>query len=318
MQPAEEDGAETRPAATVRSDYYYRHLRQQSSADILSASSRSSASNPVTGQSGGRLGHEEPLTWDPEGSEHRNVAYELVVRQHPFHARCCGAGDKDRRVIDPPPVVELIAKKDNVTVDPSKLAAMVFVVYVSLWSADGSEWVKSSPKIPGELSLMVGDMVVPPSVAYDETNRLCCFFVFPDISVRVEGHYRLKFALANLADFSFQLISQDTSSLASAISDPFKVYSAKSFPGMLPASSLSRKLMNQGLRMPIRKYRMANVDKRKRVYPKGFIFRLRDCCVTAATAINRSCSRQCYLFSKNPLLNVVSATTTTSITITAT
>ncbi|KAJ3105126.1 hypothetical protein HDU96_008681 [Phlyctochytrium bullatum] len=120
--------------------------------------------------------------------------------KQPVHARCCGAGDKDRRAIDPPPVVELQALRNGQMVDPTDLAAMVFVVYVSLWSEDGKEPIKSSPRIPRELSLMVGDLVVPPSVAQDEQGRLCCLFVF---------------------------------------------------------------LMNQGLRMPIRKYRMSNSDKNR-------------------------------------------------------
>lgn len=40
-----------------------------------------------------------------------NRAYELVVCQQPLHARMCGFGEKDRRPIDPPPIVQLIARE---------------------------------------------------------------------------------------------------------------------------------------------------------------------------------------------------------------
>lgn len=43
--------------------------------------------------------------------------YELVVCQQPLHARMCGFGEKDRRPIDPPPIVQLIVKQNDVPVD---------------------------------------------------------------------------------------------------------------------------------------------------------------------------------------------------------
>ena len=39
--------------------------------------------------------------------------YELVVCQQPLHARMCGFGEKDRRPIDPPPIVQLIVKQEG-------------------------------------------------------------------------------------------------------------------------------------------------------------------------------------------------------------
>lgn len=39
--------------------------------------------------------------------------YELVVCQQPLHARMCGFGEKDRRPIDPPPIVQLIVRQEG-------------------------------------------------------------------------------------------------------------------------------------------------------------------------------------------------------------
>jgi hypothetical protein len=39
--------------------------------------------------------------------------YELVVCQQPLHARMCGFGEKDRRPIDPPPIVQLVVRQEG-------------------------------------------------------------------------------------------------------------------------------------------------------------------------------------------------------------
>jgi hypothetical protein len=38
------------------------------------------------------------------------ILFTLAVVQDPIRARCCGFGEKDRRPIDPPPILELIAE----------------------------------------------------------------------------------------------------------------------------------------------------------------------------------------------------------------
>jgi hypothetical protein len=39
--------------------------------------------------------------------------YKLSVCQQPLHARMCGFGEKDRRPIDPPPIVQLFVDKQD-------------------------------------------------------------------------------------------------------------------------------------------------------------------------------------------------------------
>ncbi|KAG0245441.1 hypothetical protein BGW41_000068 [Actinomortierella wolfii] len=51
------------------------------------------------------------------------------------------------------------------------------------------------------------------------------FFVFPDLSVRMEGTYRLKFCL-------YEMVGREVYFCSSVISAPLTVYSAKKFPGM--------------------------------------------------------------------------------------
>ncbi|KAI1292577.1 hypothetical protein EDD11_008714 [Mortierella claussenii] len=72
------------------------------------------------------------------------------------------------------------------------------------------------------------------------------FFVFPDLSVRMEGTYRLKFCL-------YEMVGKDVHFCAYVISDPLVVYSAKKFPGMEESTLLSQYFAEQGLKIRIRK-----------------------------------------------------------------
>lgn len=73
------------------------------------------------------------------------------------------------------------------------------------------------------------------------------FFVFPDLSIRVEGRYRLKLCL-------FETIGQSVHHCKSIYSDPFHVYTAKRFPGMEESTKLSKSFAEQGLKVRVRKH----------------------------------------------------------------
>lgn len=61
-------------------------------------------------------GFDELLHFEPESSAPRPLSrlvssqyrHHLYVRQQPIAARACGTGDRDRRVLDPPPIVQLL------------------------------------------------------------------------------------------------------------------------------------------------------------------------------------------------------------------
>lgn len=73
------------------------------------------------------------------------------------------------------------------------------------------------------------------------------FFVFPDLSIRVEGRYRLKLCL-------FETIGHSVHHCKSIYSDPFHVYTAKRFPGMEESTKLSKSFAEQGLKVRVRKH----------------------------------------------------------------
>lgn len=59
-----------------------------------------------------KLLHHEPesLPPTPPRQKSNQPRYHLHVRQQPIAARACGAGDRDRRPVDPPPIVQILLK----------------------------------------------------------------------------------------------------------------------------------------------------------------------------------------------------------------
>lgn len=59
-----------------------------------------------------KLLHHEPESSSPPPPSTRRPStqsrYHLHVRQQPIAARACGAGDRDRRPVDPPPIVQIL------------------------------------------------------------------------------------------------------------------------------------------------------------------------------------------------------------------
>lgn len=42
----------------------------------------------------------------------------IVVVQNPLRARCCGFGEKDRRLLDPPPILQLFTTQPDNSLQP--------------------------------------------------------------------------------------------------------------------------------------------------------------------------------------------------------
>ncbi|KAJ2374680.1 hypothetical protein IW150_002967, partial [Coemansia sp. RSA 2607] len=92
---------------------------------------------------------------------------------------------------------------------------------------------------------MAGPMVCPLHTLRDETSKQGAYFVFSDLSVRLEGTFRLRFDLFEITDDMVQR-------RASVVSGAFSVYSPKRFPGMMSSTKLSKLFAEQGLRIRIR------------------------------------------------------------------
>ncbi|GKT82966.1 developmental regulator VelB [Colletotrichum tofieldiae] len=94
----------------------------------------------------------------------------------------------------------------------------------------------------------------------DVEDHVGIWFIMQDLSVRTEGHFRLRFSFVNVARPPNQpsadgsLVNQGSAPiLASTFSDVFQVFSAKKFPGVCESTPLSKCFATQGIKIPIRK-----------------------------------------------------------------
>ena len=198
--------------------------------------------------------------------------YGLVIRQQPIAARACGFGERDRRVIDPPPILQMtLADFDpNSEDDLALLRWPMNVVHCALYSVptasstiaaghdvtttpDPNNTDKHSRRLMGTLvaSPFVGaDPEAPPSE--NENARLGCFFIFHDLSCRQNGLYRLRFTLM-VVGADLMSVGGRTPTMAVADSEIFEVFSAKDFPGMRSSTPLTRDLKRQGANVQVKK-----------------------------------------------------------------
>ena len=185
----------------------------------------------------------------------RELQYDIRVRQQPRAARACGFGERDRRVIDPPPIVQLNLIDPNLGAVESaaELRYPFNVVHCTLWNEDGT--VDETAIAGRERRVnrrLMGTLVASPFVALDEVDHEGCFFCFPDLSCRTHGRYRLKFVLMRI-DMGSLRPGGFMPVIISTMSDVFEVFTAKEFPGMQPSTLLTRALKRQGCAIPVKK-----------------------------------------------------------------
>lgn len=183
------------------------------------------------------------------------LEYELIIRQQPKAARMCGLGGKaDRRPIDPPPIVQLRVSEyskgaipgDAPTPTNAFLQNPYYFMFASLASPDSDDELHVLKD--GRTRCTTGSVVSSLYNLKDTENGSidAGFFVFPDLSVRTEGSYRLKLSL-------FEVKGTKVHHCKSIFSNPFYVYTAKKFPGMEESTPLSCSLADQGIKIRIRK-----------------------------------------------------------------
>ncbi|CDR41637.1 CYFA0S07e04456g1_1 [Cyberlindnera fabianii] len=90
---------------------------------------------------------------------------------------------------------------------------------------------------------LIGSTVTNAVKLYDEQHQRGVWFVLSDLSIRIEGEFKLKFKLVDLA----------SNTTVEKFSNAFKVYSAKKFPGVVDSIPLGRVFASQGVKIAIRR-----------------------------------------------------------------
>ncbi|KAI5457998.1 velvet factor-domain-containing protein [Mariannaea sp. PMI_226] len=202
----------------------------------------------------------------------RSLWYQMTVLQQPERARACGSGMKansDRRPVDPPPVVELriiegpnVEEGKDITFDYNAN----FFLYASLEHA--RPIAHGRVQTPGATNPPILTGVPASGMAYLDRPTEAGYFIFPDLSVRHEGRYRLTFSLFETTkeekDFDLEPSDGDLPPGVDWRMEiktlPFSVFSAKKFPGLMESTQLSKTVADQGCRVRIRR----DVRMRKR------------------------------------------------------
>ena len=154
-----------------------------------------------------------------------------------------------------------------------------FMLFASLEIARPIAQGKMAPT-PTAMPVLSGVCVSSP--AYLDKPSKAGYFIFPDLSVRHEGWYRLKFSLfeqprqaadADLdnpftddVDSPYPVPHESMQNRAEVVSYPFQVFSAKKFPGLDQSTPTSKALADQGCRVRIRReirQRKMRVDEEK-------------------------------------------------------
>lgn len=178
----------------------------------------------------------------------------------------------DRRPVDPPPVVELRIYEGHTWQEAEQkditfLYNANFFLYATLEHARVIAHGRVQTPAANQPPVLTGMPVS--GMAYLDRPAEAGYFLFPDLSVRHEGRYRLTFNLyeetkedkdkdAETPD------SQTTSGFSNATggsfdfrmevkSRDFTVFSAKKFPGLHESTLLSRTVAEQGCRVRIRR-----------------------------------------------------------------
>lgn len=115
----------------------------------------------------------------------------------------------------------------------------------SLRDAPGEE-TKETPKKATRDALC--GTTVSTAHRYRSENHEKCIFVFSDLSSRKEGYFQLLFEL-----YFLDTVANEAVFLKEILSDTFRVYPMKTYPGVRSSTSLTRHMGEQGIRLRVRK-----------------------------------------------------------------
>ncbi|KAK9238396.1 velvet factor-domain-containing protein [Lipomyces kononenkoae] len=145
---------------------------------------------------------------------------------------------------------------------------------------------------------LIGSVVATAFKLHDTQGNLGVWFILQDLSVRTEGEFKLKASFVNLGSplppppassgqssstsgpiahgngphshtgdnanthqLPVMVVNTGTARVqATCFSNPFRVYIAKKFPGVIESTELSRCFAMQGIKIPIRKDQKKNID----------------------------------------------------------
>ncbi|KAI9005513.1 velvet factor-domain-containing protein [Phycomyces nitens] len=181
-------------------------------------------------------------------AEQRN--YQLIMRQEPQRAKMSVINERDRRPIEPPPILQLNWLNCSTEETKKYLQSPFYFMVANLMKANDTTKALDSHEY------LSGSTVSSLYRLRDVDNTDGGFFVFGDLAVKKDGYYRLQFNL-------FEITDATVHNRKTMLSEVFVVHLPKQFPGAIEATFLSRTFSDQGVKMRIRKEHRLQTRKRK-------------------------------------------------------
>ncbi|KAI8922669.1 velvet factor-domain-containing protein [Entophlyctis helioformis] len=200
-----------------------------------------------------------PSVTKPLAASH--TRFSIIIRQEPTQGRSIGfAQPKGRRFIDPPLILQLVqmdgdkpTKSGLDQIEPER-----FICFASLVSEDGTvdqsvitrthyDHIHPHPTTD-TLASLVGTTSATGMRLIDLDRSQGTFFVFSDLSVRIQGVFRLKCHLVNMDDWMTMASDVPTAvEVETVMTGPFTMHSPRNVPRKPPSSPLSRCFAAQGV-----------------------------------------------------------------------
>ncbi|KAI8988728.1 velvet factor [Pilobolus umbonatus] len=204
-----------------------------------------------------------------------NIVYHLNVVQHPVKGRSCGFGEKDRRLLDPPPIVQLTATLNGEPLSISLDDLVLYIMQCDIYDETGREnrsivypssysnrrYMEEAEKLAVynmPVRNLLGSLVSNAYELYSPNSSKGIFFIFGDLSVRAEGTFTLQFRFCNLG--YGEPMTMSTIILAEVFSHPFTIYSPRNFSGMSATTELSKCFAKQGVKIITRNSNKKSID----------------------------------------------------------
>ncbi|WWC87753.1 uncharacterized protein L201_002645 [Kwoniella dendrophila CBS 6074] len=102
--------------------------------------------------------------------------------------------------------------------------------------------------------VLVGKVTAICHKLQDDEDKPGLYFFAADLGIRTEGTFTLRMMMTDIASMMKPEVTLGAKApvLAEAFSEPFTVYSAKRFPGVIPTTNLTKVFASQGVKLSVR------------------------------------------------------------------
>ena len=189
-----------------------------------------------------------------------SVQFGLLFVQQPIEAAACGEHDKRRQCIDPRPIIELLINSSSLSSnDRRKYVEFAgYILSATLYDEEGKQEMPP-PVLDSDKrvkSAMLGETHASSILVERDTKEPKNYFIFPDLSVRLPGVYRLSFSLS-MVGASFR---SRAPFCATAMSDTFRVKD-RSEVGIYRQSSQLESFLSESIGFPQFYERRRSIDE---------------------------------------------------------